>query len=78
MSSTIAVIEARFFSASEGRIEIETRFMRHLRKLRCRRIPPDRVAPPDGIDALGEMSDTDLMGIIRFTPLRPLVASICH
>lgn len=56
----IPVVEARFFSASEGRIELETRLMRHLRKLRSRRIPPDRVAPPDGI------SDMDLMGIIRF------------
>lgn len=65
--SRIPVVEARFFSASEGRIELETRFMRHLRKLRCRRIPPDRVAPPDGTHAPGGMSDTDLTGIIRFS-----------
>lgn len=68
MSSTIPFIEARFFSASEGRIEIETRFMRHLRKLRCRRIPPDLLAPPDEIEPPGEISDADLMGFIRFSP----------
>lgn len=53
MSSTIPFIEARF--------------MRHLRKLRCRRIPPDLLAPPDEIDALGEIPDLDPMGIIRFS-----------
>lgn len=62
----IPVVEARFFSASKGRIELETRFMRHLRTLRCRRIPPDRVALPAGTHAPGGMSDMDLMGIIRF------------
>ncbi|WJS83918.1 AAA family ATPase [Paracoccus sp. TOH] len=65
--STIPFIEARFFDPKEDRIELETRFMRHLRKLRCRRIPPDLPAPPDEIDAPGEIPDTDLMGIIRFS-----------
>lgn len=64
MSST-PFIEVRFFNPAEGRIELETRFMRHLRKLRCRRIPPDLLAPPDEIDAPGEIPDMDLMGIIR-------------
>ncbi len=65
--STIPFIEALFFDPKEGRIELETRFMRHLRKLRCRRIPPDLPAPPDEIDAPSEISDADLMGIIRFS-----------
>ena len=60
--STIPFIEALFFDPKEGRIELETRFMRHLRKLRCRRIPPDLPPPPDEIDAPGEISDADLMG----------------
>ena len=67
MSSTIPVIEACFFSASEGRIELQTRFMRHLRKLRCKRLPPSLLAPPDEIDAPGEIPDVDPMGIIRFS-----------
>ena len=37
--STIPFIDARFFSGNEDRLELETRFMRHLRKLRCRKIP---------------------------------------
>ena len=65
--STIPFIEARFFSPNEGRIELETRFMRHLRKLRCRRIPPDLPAPPDEAGAPSNISDADLMGIIRFS-----------
>ncbi|ADO44321.1 ATP-dependent Lon protease (plasmid) [Ketogulonicigenium vulgare Y25] len=65
--STIPFIEARFFNPAEGRIELETRLMRHLRKLRCKRIPPDLPAPPDEADAPGEISDADLMGIIRFS-----------
>ncbi|WP_288951649.1 AAA family ATPase [uncultured Paracoccus sp.] len=65
--STIPFIEARFFNPAEGRIELETRFMRRLRKLRCRRIPPDRVAPPDEADTSGVIPDADLMGIIRFS-----------
>jgi len=32
--STIPFIEARFFDPKGGRIELETRLMRHLRKLR--------------------------------------------
>lgn len=67
MPSTIPFIEARFFNPAEGRIELETRFMRRLRKLRCRRIPPDRVAPPDEADTPGVIPDADLMGIIRFS-----------
>lgn len=64
--STIPFIEARFFNPAKDRIELETRFMRHLRKLRCRRIPPDLPAPPDEIDAPDKVSDADLMGIVRF------------
>lgn len=64
--SRIPCIEARFFSANEGRIELETRFMQHLRKLRCRKIPPDLLAPPDEVDAPDKVSDPDLMGIVRF------------
>lgn len=63
----IPFIEARFFSANEGRLELETRLMRHLRKLRCRRIPADLLAPPDEVEAPGKISDVDLMGIIRFS-----------
>ena len=64
--STIPFIEARFFNPAEGRIEFETRLMRHLRKLRCKRISPDLLAPPDEADAPGKIPDADLMGIIRF------------
>ncbi|WP_323715871.1 AAA family ATPase [Paracoccus aminovorans] len=65
--STIPFIEARFFNPAEGRIELETRLMRHLRKLRCRRIPSNLLAPPDEVDAPDKVSDADLMGIIRFS-----------
>ncbi|WP_449043441.1 AAA family ATPase [Paracoccus versutus] len=65
--SRIPFIEARFFSANEDRIELETRFMRRLRKLRSRRIPPDLLTPPDEVDAPGEISDADPMGLIRFS-----------
>ncbi|CAM3263567.1 ATPase family associated with various cellular activities (AAA) [Paracoccus aminovorans] len=64
MSSTIPFIEARFFSANEGRIELGTRFKKHLRKLRCRRIPPELLAPPEDVNAGGDDSDIDLMDII--------------
>lgn len=64
--STIPFIEARFFNPAEGRTELETRLMRHLRKLRRRRIPPDLPAPPDESDAPDKVSDADLMGIVRF------------
>ena len=65
--STIPFIEARFFDPKEDRIELETRLMRHLRKLRCRRIPPDLPAPPDEADTPGKIPDLDPMGIIRFS-----------
>lgn len=64
--STIPFIEARFFNPAEGRIELETRLMRHLRKLRCKRILPNLLAPPDEVDAPDKVSDADLMGIVRF------------
>lgn len=64
--STIPFIEARFFDPAEGRIELETHFVRHLRKLRCRRIPQNLLAPPDEVEALGKILDANLMGIIRF------------
>lgn len=64
MFSTIPFIEARFFSASEGRFELETRFKKHLRKLRCRRIPPNLLAPPDEVDAPDESPDMDLADFI--------------
>ncbi len=65
--STIPFIEARFFDPKEDRIELETRLMRHLRKLRCRRIPPGLLAPPDEADTAGKIPDVDPMGIIRFS-----------
>ena len=65
--STIPVIEARFFDPAEGRIELETRFMRRLRKLRCRRIRPDLPAPPDEVDTPGKIPDADPMDFIRFS-----------
>ncbi|RDD71241.1 AAA family ATPase [Paracoccus versutus] len=64
MFSTIPFIEARFFSASEGRIELATRFKKHLRKLRCKRLPPEFLAPPDEIDAACDRPDIDPMDII--------------
>ncbi|WP_024843878.1 AAA family ATPase [Paracoccus pantotrophus] len=67
MPSTIPFIEARFFNPAEGRIELETRLMRHLRKLRCKRIPPHLPAPPHEADTPGVIPDADLMGIIRFS-----------
>ncbi|CQR86212.1 hypothetical protein SAMN04488021_12436 [Paracoccus aminovorans] len=45
--STIPFIEVSFFNTAEGRIELQTCLMRHLRKLRCKRIPPNLLAPPD-------------------------------
>ncbi|RDD72586.1 AAA family ATPase [Paracoccus versutus] len=62
--STIPIIEARFFSANEGRIELETRFKKRLRKLRCKRIPPEFLAPPDDVDAACDRPDVDPMDII--------------
>ncbi|MDF3606668.1 AAA family ATPase [Paracoccus sp. DMF-8] len=41
--------------------------MRHLRKLRCKRMPPGLLAPPDEADTPGEIPDVDSMGIIRFS-----------
>lgn len=58
MSNTIPFIEARFFSANEGR------FKKHLRKLRCGKIPPELLAPPDQADAPDDVPDMDLTGII--------------
>ena len=64
MSRTTPFIEARFFSASEGRIELDTRFKKHLRKLRCKRLPPEFLAPPDEDDAACDRADVDPMDII--------------
>ena len=46
MSNTIPFVEARFFSANEGRVELEVRLKKHLRRLRCRRLPPNLLARP--------------------------------
>ena len=62
--STISFIEARFLSANEGRLELETRFKKHLRKLRCRRLPPGLLAPPDDVAAACDRPDIDPMDII--------------
>ncbi|MDF3606606.1 hypothetical protein PE067_10890 [Paracoccus sp. DMF-8] len=51
----------------EGRLELEARLARHLHRLRRRRTRPDLPASPDEVDAPGEISDADLMGIIRFS-----------
>lgn len=65
--SSIPFIEARFFNPAEGRIELETRFMRHLRKLRSKRPPPGFLALPDDAAAACDRPDIDPMGIIRFS-----------
>ncbi|RQP08207.1 MAG: AAA family ATPase [Paracoccus sp. BP8] len=65
--STIPFIEALFFDPKEGRIELETRLMRYLRKLRSKRMPPGLLAPPDEADTPGEIPDVDSTGIIRFS-----------
>lgn len=67
MATIPFIIEARFFDPAEGRIELETRLMRHLRKLRCKRIPPNLLAPPDAADTPGEIPDADPMDFIRFS-----------
>ena len=59
---------SRLASSTRPRVALnsKTRLMRHLRKLRCRRIPPVLLAPPDEVDAPDKVSDADLMGIVRF------------
>lgn len=44
-------------------LDLELRLKKHLRKLRCKRIPPDLLTPPVDVDAPGEISDANLMGI---------------
>lgn len=65
--STIPFIEARFFDPSESRFELENRLRRHLRLLRCKKLPPSVLMPPD--DALDDIDnfDPNLMGIIGIT-----------
>ncbi|KRW93128.1 hypothetical protein [Paracoccus sp. MKU1] len=58
--STIPFIEACFFSLTEGRLDLELRLKKHLRKLRCKRIPPDLLTPPVDVDAPDESPDMDL------------------
>lgn len=68
MSNTIPFIDARFFSANEGRFELEIRLKKHLRSLRCRKLPPDLLAPirdaDDADDVLGP-DLTDFIGMGR-------------
>lgn len=54
---TIPFIEARFLDQSESRFELESRLKRHLRLLRCRKLPPSLMAPPD--DVLDGIDNTD-------------------
>ncbi|SOC20156.1 ATPase family protein associated with various cellular activities (AAA) [Rhodobacter sp. JA431] len=63
MSKTIPFIEARFFGANEGHFELETRLKKHLRKLRCGKIPPELLTT---INDVGDANDEgpDLMGAI--------------
>ena len=65
--SSIPFIEARFFNPDEGRYELETRFKRHLRKLRCREIPPYLLAPIHDGEDVDERSDPDLSDIIAIS-----------
>jgi hypothetical protein len=59
--SRIPFIEARFFSPKEGRFELEARLKRHLRELRCRKIPAELLAPPEDMDDLVDSADMGLM-----------------
>ncbi|MCJ8141060.1 AAA family ATPase [Falsirhodobacter halotolerans] len=68
MSNTIPFIEARFFSANEGRVELEVRLKKHLRGLRCRRLPPNLLTPFRDVEDADDVSApdlTDLIGIGR-------------
>lgn len=64
MSNTIPFIEARFFSANEGRIELEIRLKKHLRRLRCRRLPPNLLAPIRDVEDADDVPGPDLTDFI--------------
>ena len=64
MSSIIPFIDARFFSANEGRLELETRLKKHLRKLRCGKIPPEFLTPISDAEDADDSPGPDLMDFI--------------